>query len=102
MGFKDELERLRDGRSLSPFDEEALSTVAGLVVRLKEARSAIESEGMIIDDGKGFPIEHPALIIEKRASQEMRGWIKERPDLFGAQTGSGRRRSTFGSLKAVT
>lgn len=81
----DEADRLADGRVLSPFDREALETVAGLTLRVRDAREQVEREGLIIDDGKGFPVEHPALLIEKRASQELRGWVKDRPDLFGQQ-----------------
>ena len=80
----DEVELLADGRELSPFDRAAVETVAGLNLRVRRAREAIEREGMIIDDGKGFPIEHPCLVVEKRASAEIRGWVKDRPDLFGA------------------
>lgn len=81
--FQAEVDRLTDGRTLNEFDKSAVETVAGLNMRLVDARSAIAEEGLIIDDGKGFPIEHPALIIEKRASAELRGWVKDRPDLFG-------------------
>lgn len=102
----DEFESLRDGRSLSPFDREVLFTVAGLVLRVRDARDAVEREGQIIDDGKGFPIEHPALVIEKRASQEIRGWVKDHPNLFGVRSGgSGSQpeqpKSKLGLLKSV-
>lgn len=81
----DEVERLRDGRDLNVFDLEVVEIVAGLVLRARDAREAVEREEAIIDDGKGFPIEHPALAVEKRASMELRGWVKDRPDLFGAR-----------------
>lgn len=102
----DEFESLRDGRSLSPFDREVLFTVAGLVLRGRDARDAVEREGAIIDDGKGFPIEHPALVIEKRASQEIRGWVKDHPNLFGANSrarreGSSSNSEKFGGFKIV-
>lgn len=80
-----EYDRLCSGRDLSEFDQSVVETVAGLTLRLKDAREAIEREGTIIDDGKGFPVEHPALLIEKRASAELRGWVKDRPDLFGGE-----------------
>lgn len=98
---------LADGRVLNPFDREAVLTVAGLVCRVRDARNAVEREGAIIDDGKGFPIEHPAIQVEKRASAEIRGWVKERPDLFGrrgAQAEAGGRspaREKFGGFKVV-
>lgn len=78
-------EKLRAGRELNEFDEQAVLAVAGLYLRLQDAQRAIANEGTIVDDGKGMPIEHPALVIEKRASQEIRGWVKDRPDLFGEQ-----------------
>lgn len=81
--LRDEVDRLTDGRTLNEFDKSAVEAVAGLNLRLVDARGSIASEGLIIDDGKGFPIEHPALLIEKRASAELRGWVKDRPDLFG-------------------
>lgn len=101
-----EFERLRDGRPLSPFDREVLFTVAGLVLRVRDARDAVEREGQIIDDGKGFPIEHPALVIEKRASQEIRGWVKDHPNLFGVRSGGAgsqpaQPKSKLGLLKSV-
>lgn len=84
--FDELVEHLADGRVLSPFDREAVETVAGLVLRVRAAREAIVAAGgqIIVDDGKGFPVEHPALLVEKRASAEIRGWVKDRPDLFGA------------------
>lgn len=90
--LKAEIKKITDGRELSPFDQEVIGIVAGLTLRAREAREAISREQMIIDDGKGFPVEHPALLIEKRASAELRGWVKDRPDLFGEKksTDSGR------------
>lgn len=99
--LQDEIDRLADGRELNSFDQEAVATVAGLTLRLREARDAVEREGMIIDDGKGFPIEHPALIIEKRASAEVRGWVKDRPDLFGERKPARAQRQKFTGLKSV-
>lgn len=44
-----------------------METVAGLVLRVHAAREAIVAAGgqIIVDDGKGFPVEHPALLVEK-------------------------------------
>lgn len=96
--LKDEADRLAAGMTLNPFDAEVVEIVAGLTLRAKDARESIEREGLIIEDGKGFPVEHPGLLIEKRASAELRGWVKDRPDLFGAKTQSdkkpGRRKFT--------
>lgn len=80
-----EAERIRAGRDLSPFDMEAVQTVAGLTIRVRDAREQVERDGAIIDDGHGGVMEHPVIMVEKRASQELRGWVKDRPDLFGPQ-----------------
>lgn len=100
----DEVERLRDGRELTPFDLSVMETVAGLNLRLIDARARIDAEGTIIEDSHGFPVEHPALAIEKRASAEIRGWVVQRADLFGApkrkSPGVGGR-GGFPGLKAV-
>lgn len=81
-----EFERLRDGRDLTPFEESAVYAVARLIIELEQASQQVLAEGVIIDDGKGFPVEHPALMVEKRCSSEIRGWVKDRPDLFGGAT----------------
>lgn len=81
--FEAEVERLADGRTLTPFDREAVETVAGLTLRLRDCRRRFLTEPIIFDDGEGAPTEHPALVIEKRCSAELRGWVKDRPDLFG-------------------
>lgn len=98
-----EAERLTDGRELNVFDQEVMGIVAGLTLRARDARKSIEREGLIIDDGKGFPVEHPALMVEKRASAELRGWVKERPDLFGARKASDQRsaRPKFGVVQSA-
>lgn len=82
-----EKDRLLNGRKFDPFDDELFNIVAALTLRLKDSRESLAREGSVIDDGKGFPVEHPALAIEKRASMELRGWVKDRPDLFGASGG---------------
>ena len=113
LNFDDLEKRLADGRALSPFDEEVINTVAALIRRLRDARRRIDEEGTIIDDGKGFPVEHPALLVERRASAELRGWVKDRPDLFGERRRVGESskggpggggpspREKFGGFKAV-
>lgn len=82
--FEGEVERLVDGRDLNPFDVRAVEAVAGLVLRVMDARALIVAEGLVVDSPKGR-VEHPAVQIEKRASQEIRGWVDMRPDLFGAR-----------------
>lgn len=96
-----EVERLKNGRELSPFDSEVMEVVAGLTLRLRFVRETIEREGQIVDDGKGFPVEHPCLAIEKRASSELRGWVKDRPDLFGEQKVKPVKVNKFEGFKAI-
>lgn len=92
--FVAEVERLADGRVLSPADRSAVEAVAGLTMRVVQARRVLEVEGITVEDASGVLKEHPAVGVEKKASQEIRGWVDQRPDLFGqAKTGSpGRRR----------
>ena len=81
----DELEEgLADGRELNEFDARAVKIVAQLIGRIREAREIIAAEGPVAAKESGEPIEHPAVKVERMASAEIRGWIKERPDLFGA------------------
>ena len=75
---------LARGHDLSGFDAEAVRTVAALVGRLRDAAAIIADEGSIIDDRSGVPVEHPAVKVERMCSAELRGWVKDRPDLFGA------------------
>lgn len=96
-----EVQRLSEGLTLNPFDTEVVGIVAGLTVRARDAREAIDREGAIIDDAKGFPMEHPALAVEKRASAELRGWVKDRPDLFGERKVIASSVDKFGGFKVV-
>lgn len=82
--LRDEAERIRAGRELNHFDMSAVETVAGLVLRVLDAQAIIAEEGAVIVEG-GQQVEHPAVVVERRASQEIRGWVKDRPDLFGVQ-----------------
>lgn len=86
--FGNEVQRLSNGRDLTPFDRSAIEAVAGLVLRIEEARRRIADEGLTVLDKDGVPKEHPAVGVEKRASQELRGWVKDRPDLFGEMKSS--------------
>lgn len=79
----EEFERIRNGRELAPFEESAVYAVARLIVELELAGRLVAEEGLIVNDGRGGQVEHPALMVEKRCSSEIRGWVKDRPDLFG-------------------
>lgn len=63
---------------LTPFDERAVWSVAGLLGRVEEARLEIEANGVVVD-GR----ENPACLTERTALAELRGWVSARPDLFG-------------------
>lgn len=82
--------RLVDGRDLGPFDREVVETVAALIGRVREAARIVADEGSIVNDKLGLPMEHPAVKVERMASAELRGWVKDRPDLFGVVEGSGK------------
>ncbi|MGV0327316.1 P27 family phage terminase small subunit [Corynebacterium confusum] len=102
-----QVERLSDGRQLTAFDQDAVATVAGLLERVAQARSIIAAEGPVAAKESGEPIEHPAVKVERMASAEIRGWVKERPDLFGkrsqgAQSSGGSAKEKFGGFKVVT
>lgn len=81
--MSDRFEALREALSVSDdgehaFDREVLAVVDGLLSRVDEARADILERGVVVD-GR----ENPACLTERTASAELRGWVKERPDLFG-------------------
>lgn len=93
-------------RELNEFDARAVAIVAQLIGRVREARAIIAEEGPIAAKESGEPIEHPAVKVERMASAEIRGWVKERPDLFGQRSGSsgadsGSKVDKFGGFKLV-
>lgn len=92
---------LAGDRELSEFDARAVKIVAQLIGRVREARAIIAEEGPVAVKGSGEPIEHPAVKVERQASAEIRGWVKERPDLFGEQKQAGPKREKFTGFKAV-
>lgn len=103
----DELEEgLADGRELNEFDARAVSIVSQLIGRVREAREIIAAEGAVAAKESGEPIEHPAVKVERMASAEIRGWVKERPDLFGQRSHASGEDSSpkgdkFGGFKLV-
>lgn len=88
MTLEDLEKGLADGRELSEFDARAVAIVAQLIGRVREARAIIAEEGPVAAKESGEPIEHPAVKVERMASAEIRGWVKERPDLFGVRSHS--------------
>ncbi|MGJ4108548.1 P27 family phage terminase small subunit [Corynebacterium macclintockiae] len=106
MSHSELVKALAGDRELSEFDSRAVTIVAQLIERVQEAREIIAAEGAVVDKGSGEPIEHPAVKVERMASAEIRGWVKERPDLFGARPAnaghvSGANVDKFGGFKLV-
>lgn len=81
-------------------DQEIINVVAGLIARIKEARQLMKTDGIIEFSEKGTTVS-PLVNIEKMMSQELRGWVKERPDLFGQAENTGPKREKFTGFKAV-
>lgn len=80
------------GADLNPsseFDRAVVATVAGLLARVDEARADISARGVVV-----YGRENPACLTERTASAELRGWVKERPDLFGPRVQSQASEST--------
>lgn len=93
--------RIRAHSDLNGFDNEAVQIVAALIGRVREAQRIIAEEGPLAAKESGEPIEHPAVKVERQASAEIRGWVKDRPDLFGEQKHAGPKREKFTGFKAV-
>lgn len=92
--FAAEVERLAAGRTLTEVDRSAVEAVAGLTMRVAEARRVLDAEGITVEV-RGELKEHPAVGVEKKCSQEIRGWVEQRPDLFGQQKVSAPARRKF-------
>lgn len=93
--------RIRAHSDLGGFDAEAVQIVAALIQRVRQAQQVIAMEGPLAAKESGEPIEHPAVKVERQASAEIRGWVKDRPDLFGEQKQAGPKREKFTGFKAV-
>lgn len=99
--FEDLERKLSQGRNLIGFDYEAVKTVSALIKRVREAEKVISEDGIVASNDRGVPIEHPAVKVERGASAELRGWVKDRPDLFGEQNVSKPQADKFGGFKVV-
>lgn len=86
---------------LSPVDEKAINAVVALVSQIEEARKEIDAHGLLLTNDKGMLVENPAARVERAASSELRGWLKDRPDLFKSDAGRKPRREKFTGLTAV-
>ncbi len=93
--------RIQRHSDLDGVDSEIVNVVAGLIDRIRQARQDVAENGVTYLGEKGEPFIHPSVNVEKMMSQELRGWVKERPDLFGAVERSGPKREKFTGFKAV-
>ncbi|MFJ3957709.1 P27 family phage terminase small subunit [Arthrobacter sp. NPDC090010] len=55
-------------------DRAALETFATLIARMRAARSQVDREGMVVKDGRGRVVPHPALLIERQCADAVRQW----------------------------
>lgn len=94
-------EQIASHGNLNRFDKEAVKTVSALIRRVREAQLAISVDGIVVSNDRGTPIENPACRVERGASAELRGWVKDRPDLFGEQRSVVQQADKFGGFKAV-
>lgn len=62
------------GEGYEAIDGPDLEAYCGQVSRLRDAQARIAKEGLIVADGKGQPVPHPALAVEKSAQAEIRSW----------------------------
>lgn len=83
MDDVDNVVRLPVREGLNAFDRRVVDLVEGLLEDFQAARSEIERLGLMIRNDYGDLVENPAALAARRASAELRGWVKERPDLFG-------------------
>ena len=68
---------------LNEFDQRVVALVEGLLQDFNDAREVVVRDGLMVRDDRGELQENPAALAQRRASAELRGWVKERPDLFG-------------------
>ncbi|RSZ61528.1 hypothetical protein EAH68_12760 [Corynebacterium hylobatis] len=78
--------RIIGGREISEIDHVWVGIVSGLVAQIEEVRTLIERDGVLVN-GEA----HPGFDVQRKASQEIRGWIERRPDLFGGDKIKGQR-----------
>lgn len=80
------VESLTEGRTLSVSDFELVQHFADLIAQAETARRAIDEGGMTSFSEKG-EIVSPIVVAQEKISREIRGWIKDRPDLFNPGAG---------------
>lgn len=52
----------------------SVEAYAVAIARSRDAQRRIDREGLIVADEKGRPIPHPALVIERNASSDIKAW----------------------------
>ena len=52
----------------------ALEAYCGQVATLRDAQRRLADDGLVVNDSKGFPVNHPAIAIERAAQDEIRKW----------------------------
>lgn len=82
--FAAEVERLAAGRTLTEVDRSAVEAVAGLTMRVAEARRVLDAEGITVEV-RGELKEHPAVGVEKKCSQEIRGGLSSARICLGSR-----------------
>lgn len=55
-------------------DRAALEAFSSLLARLRQARTRIEDEGMVVTDTRGRVVPHPALALERDLAEDIRKW----------------------------
>lgn len=93
--------RISAAKRLNAFDSEAVQLVVQLIRRAREAREHLDEHGLVLRKENGDRYENPAAKVERGASAELRGWVKDRPDLFGENRSAKPKREKFQGFKAV-
>ena len=62
------------GGPVAPRDATAVEALAVQIARMRDARSRVDDEGMIVLDSHDKPMAHPCIAIERMAAAEVRRW----------------------------
>jgi hypothetical protein len=54
-----------------------LEALVGQIKRMRDAAKRVEEEGLIVEDAKGNPVSHPAIVVERDAQKEIRAWLSQ-------------------------
>ncbi|MBM6622659.1 P27 family phage terminase small subunit [Micrococcaceae bacterium RIT802] len=55
-------------------DRSALEAFCSLIARMRQARTRVEEEGMVVTDTRGRVVPHPALAVERDLAEDIRKW----------------------------